>query len=138
MQNVLSKKIFLLIQKFNLIATPCWFNFRVVPWIHNLKYFRFIQFSMSQIKLRYYCSYFSKTTKLSSQNMCKVNNKRVNPWKICSKLITMISKKVNMVFFLVNFEKCFPCLKRQQFCSCTLYYKTFVVPSEALKIYLFC
>ena len=60
------------------------------------------------------------------KNLFKVNNNDI--------------KKDEHGVFLVNFEKIFPCLKRQQFIAVfyTMYYKILIVPSEALKIYLFC
>ena len=60
------------------------------------------------------------------KNLFKVNNKDI--------------KKDEHGVFLVNFEKRFQYLKRQQVLLVlyTMYYQIFVVPSEALKIDLFC
>ena len=60
------------------------------------------------------------------KNLFKVNNKDI--------------KKDEHGVFLVNFEKLFKYLKRQQVLLVlyTMYYQIFVVPSEALKIDLFC
>ena len=60
------------------------------------------------------------------KNLFKVNNKDI--------------KKDENGVFLVNFEKLFQYLKRQQVLLVlyTMYYQISVVPSEALKIDLFC
>ena len=60
------------------------------------------------------------------KNLFKVNNKDI--------------KKDEHGVFLVKFAKLFQYLKRQQVLLVlyTMYYQIFVVPSEALKIDLFC